>query len=312
MSDTWKPSATQHHLRLRADIVQKIRDFFRQRKVLEVETPLLSRSSAPDLHLDSLSTDIGWLHTSPEYPMKRMLCAGYGDIYQICKVFRANESGPRHNPEFTMLEWYRVGWDLKELMNEVSDLIQSITGPKRSHYIDYRTAVKDACGMDPFTATDQDLQQKATEISGMACDQEDRDTCLDLLMTHLVEPSLDPDSLTFIQYYPASQAALAQKCWHDGVEVAERFEAYLGGLELANGYHELADAKEQKQRFDAQNGLRQASGKPVMPLDETFLSALENGLPDCSGVALGLDRLVMLATEADHIDQVIAFPFDRA
>jgi lysyl-tRNA synthetase class 2 len=312
MTSPWQPTASLAQLQQRAAQLQKIRHFFQQRSILEVETPLLSKSAAPDLHLDSLSCGQYWLHTSPEYPMKRLLCAGYGDIYQICKVFRADESGRRHNPEFTMLEWYRVGWTMTDLMSEVAELIQTIAGTCNVIHLDYRDAVSNACQLDPFSASDTELQQLASQHSGMDCDSEDRDTCLDLIMTHLVEPSLAPDSLTFIQYYPASQAALAQKTVRNGQPVAERFEAYLGGLELANGYHELANAEEQRARFQMENQQRQAAGKHIMPLDEAFLAALEQGMPDCCGVALGVDRLIMLATGADHIDQVIAFPFNRA
>jgi lysyl-tRNA synthetase class 2 len=246
--------------------------------------------------------------------MKRLLAAGCGDIWQICKVYRDGESGRFHNPEFTMIEWYRLGVDHHALMSDVERLIGAMLPPSRafdrSERLTYREAVHLHAGIDPFDDPDAVLIARL-ESSGIEVPREvrgDRDGCLDLIMATLVGPQLGHDRLTFIYDYPASQAALAQIRG----PVASRFEAYMDGLELANGFHELGNSPEQRARFERDLAERTKRGLPPMPVDERFLAALGHGLPECSGVALGFDRLVMCATGANHIDAVLAFPFDRA
>lgn len=299
-------------------MLRAVRDYFAATRALEVDTPTLSAAAATDVHLASVeSTASGrrrFLHTSPEYPMKRLLAAGSGDIWQICKVYRDGESGRWHNPEFTLIEWYRLGVDHHALMSDVERLISAVL-PASCHFdraerLTYREAVQLHTGMDAFRDPTSMLAARL-ESAGIEVPKdvrEDRDACLDLIMGALVGPQLGHDRLTFIYDYPASQAALAKVRG----EVASRFEAYLNGIELANGFHELADAREQRSRFERDREERARRGLPMTPIDERFLGALQHGLPECSGVALGFDRLVMCATGAEHIDEVIAFPFDRA
>lgn len=316
----WRPGADITLLQQRARMLQTLRAFFAQRDVLEVETPVLLRHAVTDRHIDSIpaSPDSAgaWLQTSPEYPMKRLLAAGSGPIYQVCKVFRAGEAGRRHNPEFTMLEWYRPGFDHHALMDEVDTLVrellgESVLGPTVK--LSYRQLFEQYLQLDPFTVTLPELQQRAAQaaIEIIGHDALDRDDWLDLLLTHLVEPQLPTDRPVFIHDYPASQAALARLQQVDGVEVACRFELYLGGLELANGYYELLDPVEQRQRFETDQHRRQEQGRRVPDMDEKFLAALEHGLPDCAGVALGLDRLLMIASGKDDIRDVLSFSLDR-
>ena len=320
-------------LRHRAAWLARIRAFFAARNVLEVETPILSAAALPDPHLDSfavhaaagLSTNsistptTGYLHTSPEFPMKRLLAAGSGCIYQIARVFRAGELGRRHQPEFTLLEWYRVGFDHQHLMTEVAALVTDLltdalplAEPER---LSYRTAFLRHLQLDPLNTDVAQLHTCAQHhgISippGMPTTV--LDPWLDLLLTHCIEPHLGQGRLSFLYDYPASQAALA-RLRPDDPAIAERFELYLHGVELANGFHELGDATEQRRRFEAENAARYAQGQPVMPLDAHFLAALEEaGLPDCAGVALGLDRLLMLALGKTTLQEVMAFPADRA
>jgi lysyl-tRNA synthetase class 2 len=247
--------------------------------------------------------------------MKRLLAAGSGPIWQLCKVFRDGERGSRHNPEFTLLEWYRPGFAMHDLVDEVVALLRRVLGGDlREERLTYAQAFARALGLDPHGATIEALQAAALQagVAGADCLQlPDRDAWLDLLLTHCVEPGLGTDGITVVHDYPPGQAALA--CVRDGdPPVAERFEVYVRGLELANGFHELADAAEQRRRFEADNSRRRSAGLPEMPIDERLLAALESGLPDCCGVALGVDRLVMLATGAQRIDEVIAFPLERA
>ncbi|HWP94323.1 MAG TPA: EF-P lysine aminoacylase EpmA [Gammaproteobacteria bacterium] len=317
----WRPTASLDVLRLRAELLVRIRAFFATRGVLEVETPVLSAAAAPDPHLTSPVTRLTaagggtfYLHTSPEYPMKRLLAAGYGDIWQLCRVFRDGERGARHNPEFTLLEWYRIGFDHHTLMNEVSALLRQVLDGHlelgADERLTYREAFRRHAGLDPFEATDETLraavQRLGGETRGLA-----RDALLDFLGGHVVYPALGHGRPTFLYDFPASQAALA-RVRDDDPAVAERFEVFVDGIELANGYHELADAREQRARFERHNRERAAAGLPVMPLDERLLAALAHGLPDCAGVALGFDRLVMLAAGARRIEEVIAFPVERA
>lgn len=322
----WRPSASIESLRVRAEIVGRIRRFFCQRNILEVETPLLSWAGVTDVYIDSIPAWYSgpgapdghtlYLHTSPEYAMKRLLAAGSGAIYQICKVFRQGERGRRHNPEFTMLEWYRPGWDHHALMAEVEALVREVLPAAialgESEYISYRDLFLRSLDLDPFCAGLEALKATARAHGvNYQVDDPDRDTWLDLLLSHLIEPQLGQGRLTFVYDYPPSQAALARVQQQDP-PVAARFELYLNGVELANGFHELTDVAEQRSRFEADLRQRQQLGKPQPPRDEALLSALEAGLPECAGVALGLDRLVMQAVKTRSIDEVISFPIERA
>lgn len=325
----WRPSATLEILKLRARLLHGMRAFFRERGVLEVDTPFLSSAATPDPTLASFTTrytgplfpagqDL-YLHTSPEFPMKRLLAAGSGAIYQICKVFRDGESGARHNPEFTLLEWYRPGMDHHALMLEVDALVrQSLHGLvtlATTEMLSYREAFERHTGLDPHTASSEDFAAtaRAHAIHAPAELTSHHDTAIwcDLLLTHIVEPRLGQGRLTFLTDYPATQAALA-RVRPGQPPLAERFELYLHGIELANGFHELGDAAEQRTRFERQLHARHVAGQPAVPLDERFLAALTHGLPDCSGVALGVDRLVMLAAGARTLSEVLAFPIERA
>lgn len=316
----WRPSASQAALKSRAQQLAFVRGFFAEREVLEVETPVLGRHGVTDLNLDGIKADVsvpgchgGWLQTSPEYHMKRLLAAGSGSIYQVSRVFRNGERGSRHNPEFSLLEWYRVGFDDAALMTEVADLVCGWLGCGRPQTVSYREAMQAGAGLDPFEASDQALRQRCAQwLDASQLEALDRDGCLDLLMSFAVEPDLGRDVPTFIVGYPASQAALARVSEQEGHAVAHRFELYVDGLELCNGYWELADADEQRRRFDADNRLRELAGKPVMAVDQAFLNAIEAGLPDCAGVALGLDRLLMLKLGAREIAEVLTFPVERA
>ncbi len=316
----WRPSASPAALRSRAQQLAFVRGFFAEREVLEVETPVLAQHGVTDVNLDGVAADVsaagrtgGWLQTSPEYHMKRLLAAGSGSIYQISKVFRNGERGRRHNPEFSMLEWYRLGYDDTALMAEVADLVCGWLGCARPMQVSYRDAMLAWAEVDPFEVSNQDLRRCCEQwLQPDQIAQLDRDGCLDLLMSFSVEPNLGRGAPEFIVGYPASQAALARVSEVDGHPVAHRFELYIDGLELCNGYWELVDASEQRRRFEADNRLRQQSGKPGMALDEAFLDAVEAGLPDCAGVALGLDRLLMLKLGARDIAEVLAFPFERA
>jgi len=323
----WRPTVSLDRLRLRASILTRIRAYFSRRDVLEVDTPVLSPAASTDPALASFKThyhgpcaaegDIRYLHTSPEFPMKRLLAAGSGAIYQICKVFRDGESGALHNPEFTLLEWYRTGFDHIDLMDEVeqllADVLLDIMPVASVHHWCYRDVFNEITGIDPFTATPAELRtylQSTHEVTAVGLADADRDAWLDLVMTHVIEPRLG-DGLVFVRDYPASQAALARL--RSGTPpVAARFEVYLNGIELANGFHELTDAVEQRQRFENELERRRQTGVEVVQPDERFLSALNAGLPDCAGVALGLDRLLMLASGSECVQDVIAFPFDTA
>ena len=321
MTDRWRPSAALSVLRRRADLLAATRAFFAARSVLEVETPVLSAGGVTDPQIESLTTRVTgfpqafYLSTSPEFPMKRLLAAGSGDIYQICKVFRDGETGRWHNPEFTMIEWYRLGFDDAALMSEVEDLVRSLLAPERqlpaAERLSYAAALQRHAGVDVYAADEHTLAAAAA-AHGIVCDATlDRDARLDLLMGFVVGPRLGSPRPTFICDYPASQASLA-RLKPGSPSVAARFEFYLDGIELANGFHELSNATEQRARFLQDLSTRRDRGQPAPHIDEGLLGALSAGLPDCAGVALGLDRLVALSVGADAIAQAMAFPIERA
>jgi lysyl-tRNA synthetase class 2 len=320
-SASWRPTASPAALRRRAAALRFTREFFHERNVLEVETPAMVNAPVSDVNLGSVRVDVPgkatplFLHTSPEYAMKRLLAAGSGDIYQICRVYRGAERGRQHNPEFTMLEWYRLGFSLVDLMNEVAELTRGLLGQEalRVEMLSYREAVARHAGFDPIEAADGELR-RAAQALGFDSQQArpaSRDELLDLIVGAQVGPALGASSLTFVQGYPASQAALARLDAGDP-RVALRFELYYKGIELANGYHELSNVAEQRQRFAADQQIRKTRGLPVNTLDPHLLAALDAGLPDCAGVALGFDRVLMLALGAGSIDEVLAFPVERA
>lgn len=294
------------------------REFFASRGVLEVETPLLSAGAVTDPHIESLSTEVGgsrvYLCPSPEYAMKRLLAAGAGDIYQICKAFRDGERGRWHNPEFTLIEWYRVGFDDAALMSEVEALIGRLLQPYRpvapAERLSYAAALQRHAGVDA-SAGDDELTACAVR-HGIVCSAAlDRDAKLDLLVGMVVGPRLGWDRPCFICDYPPSQAALA-RLKQSRPAVAARFELYVDGLELANGFHELLDAGEQRRRFSQDLALRRARGQSLPPADPHLIAALQAGLPDCAGVALGFDRLVAVALRAQRLSEVLAFTIDNA
>lgn len=311
-------------MRLRARLNACIREFFAERGVLEVETPLMSMAGNTDPNIASFALEFGgrtdgasrtrWLRTSPEFPLKRLLAAGLGDCYELGRVFRDGEAGGRHNPEFTMLEWYRLGWDHRRLIGEAVALVgaalQLVEREATLVEIEYHQLYRQRLGIDPATATLGELQAALDEVvidpQGLT-----RDDWLDLLMTHRLQPSFADDQLLAIYDYPASQCALARVRQGDP-PVAERFELYLGPLELANGYHELRDAAEQRQRFERDLAVRTDRSDRRPSLDERLLQALAAGFPDCAGVALGVDRLLMALLRSSRISDVLAFEFGRA
>ena len=316
-------SALLQALRQRAALNAMVRRFFAEREVLEVETPILSAAGNTEPNIDSFHTDFSghrdagarrrWLRTSPEFPLKRLLAAGVGDCYELGRVFRNGEAGGRHNPEFTMLEWYRVGWDHHRLIDETASLVQqalALVGRVATlQVIDYRTLYLQRIGVDPFEASIAELR---LPLAGIQIDAAGlgRDDWLDLLMTHCIQPHFDDTVMTVVHDWPASQAALA-RIRDDTPPRAERFELYLGPVELANGYHELGDAQEQRARFEADHARRQARGDVLPPLDEALLAALP-ALPACAGVAVGMDRLLMAMGRTARIADVLAFDFSRA
>lgn len=319
------PSASFDTLRLRARLNTALRGFFAERGVPEVETPMLSRAGNTDPNVASFETGFSghvsagprtrWLRTSPEFPLKRLLAAGFGDCYELGRVFRDGEAGGRHNPEFTMLEWYRVGWDQYQLADETVALVQGALAlvDRRADVVQttYRALYRDALGLDPMTAADAELQAALGDVQ---IDPEGltRDDWLDLLMTHRIQPANPAERILVVHDYPASQCMLARVTERNGVQVAERFELYLGALELANGYHELADGAEQRARFERDHAVRRSRGDTLPAIDEALLGALDAGFPDCAGVALGVDRLMMAMLGTGRIADVITFDFARA
>lgn len=319
VGDDWPPIASLAALRQWAELLSRVRAFFARRALLEVTTPLLCATTATDPQLASFVVSEGepqprFLQTSPELAMKRLLAAGSGPIYQISKAFRQHERGARHNPEFHLLEWYRPGFSLEQLMDEVAELVAELTGHRQFERLSYRTLFERYLGLDPFASPLDALERTARgQIELAPAMAGDRQFWLDLLLTHLIEPQLASIPALFVHDYPPEQAALARlRRDEHGAWVAARFELYLDGIEIANGYDELTDADEQRRRFIADNQQRQRLGQPQRPVDERLLAALAAGLPATAGVALGLERLAMVASGQHEIDAVIAFPFERA
>lgn len=323
MSD-WQPSASFDALHLRARLNATVRAFFAERSVTEVETPVMSVAGNTDPNIASFHLEFSgrtdgaprtrWLRTSPEYPLKRLLAAGFGDCYELGRVFRDGEAGGRHNPEFTMLEWYRLGWDHTRLIEETVELVRAalalVDRSATLTRVDYHSLYRERLGFDPATTDEETLRRALGDVvidpAGLT-----RDDWLDLLMTHRLQPAFPADQLLAIYDYPASQCALA-RVRADEVPVAERFELYLGPLELANGYHELADPIEQGARFDRDLRLRRERGDALPPRDERLLRGLAAGFPHCAGVALGMDRLMMALMGSGRIADVLAFDFARS
>lgn len=316
----WQPTATIEAVRMRARLNEMIRKFFSERGVLEVETPILSAAGNTDpniegfrLHFSRAGETQRWLRTSPEFALKRLVASGVGSCYELGRVFRSGEMGRMHNPEFSMLEWYRIGWTHHQLMDECAELVKdALHMAGRSATVretSFRHLYQEHLGIDPLTASEAELRAPLAVFDIRAVGLS-RDDWLDLLMTHLIQPSIPDNRILLIYDYPKSQAALARIRQGD-VPVAERFELFLGPIELANGYHELNDAEEQRERFDRDLSQRQKRGTALPPMDERLLAALPR-LPDCAGVALGVDRLLMAMLGGDRVADVIAFPFDRA
>ena len=318
--DNWRPGASLESLKQRARMLKDVRAFFDARDVLEVETPVLASAGNTDPHIESLQTifreQTYYLNTSPEFAMKRLLADNGVAIFQICKAFRDDELGLMHNPEFSMLEWYRPGFDMAQLMDEVEALVLSLREDALDEFtrFSYGQVFEKYARLNPHQASAEDCRECAIQhgIEQPVGLDDQKDEWLDWLLTQLVLPSLPSDQFAFIYDYPASQCALARLRENEqGIQVASRFELFYGETELANGFHELTDAEEQRQRFEAENEMRLIENKPVIPIDDHLLNALESGLPDCSGVALGLDRLLMALTAKDSIEDVLSFPWLR-
>jgi len=319
---SWQTKLTWHNAKIKAGIIEDIRLFFSERGVLEVDTPLLSNGTITDEHLDAFSvfydyfsdSPVGhpsklFLQTSPEFAMKRLLASGYGCIFQITKAFRDEAYGRFHNPEFTMLEWYRLGFDHFTLMNEVSELLQQVLRCKPPQRMTYQEAFINNVHVDPLATSNDELitlLKRHDKLSDWLVNESDIDILLQLVFSELIEPEIGLDAPCFIYNFPRSQASLA-KISEDDERVAERFECYYQGIELANGFHELTDVDIQRARFEQDNAKRILTNKPERPIDQKFLLALKSGLPACAGVALGIDRLLMLAMKEKHIEQVQSF-----
>ena len=323
---SWKPTLTWEYAQKRAQVLQKIRQFFNELNVVEVETPALSQGTVTDMHLDAItcrydflsdsspeqSTNL-YLQTSPEFHMKRLLAAGYGCIFQIAKAFRHEEAGRFHNPEFTLLEWYRLGFDHFTLMDEVAELLKMILDCKEPTQTTYQQLFIDVLNIDPLIATRTQLLsliKQCGKLSNWLTVEQDNDILLQFIFSEIIEPKIGNESPCFVYNFPRSQASLAKACPED-FRVAQRFECYFKGVELVNGFNELTDAEVQLERFESDNRKRKTLFLPEMPIDKNFISALSQGLPQCAGVALGIDRLIMLALKAEHIEQVVSFPIER-
>ena len=316
----WLPSASPEGLAARADLLQVLRHFFRDRGVMEVDTPLLSQGTVPDPGIDVFTLPGGgeepdrYLQTSPESAMKRLLAAGSGDIFQICKAFRQGEAGRHHNPEFTLLEWYRVGWDHAALMREVAELLGTVLSSDGWQVWPYRALFVELLGVDPL-----DEQTSLTTLTDLAQSRIgsvpeglDRDAVLDLLMSHCIEPGISDWGVVFITDFPPSQAAMARCISVGDATVAARFECYVHGKELANGYWEQCDPAVLTAQLQAENTRRQQRGLPQRPIDERLLAAHRHGLPKCAGVALGVDRLLAVKLGAESLEEIISFGWASA
>jgi|AntRauTorckE6833_2_1112554.scaffolds.fasta_scaffold11931_3 lysyl-tRNA synthetase class 2 len=316
----WQPGSGPTQLQERARLLAAARHFFSRRGVLEVNTPVLGTAGATDPWLDSFTTQLEgqtqlqtlYLQTSPEFFMKRLLAAGSGPIYQLGPCFRNGEISWRHNPEFWMLEWYRPEWTLTELQRETCELVDELLGAADYQQLTYKQAFLEIVGLHPFAASLEELRDASHACSGIDAEPLDRDGCLDLLISHQVEPALKEKGRVFLTDFPASQAALAEVAQdEEGYSVARRFELYIQGIEVANAYQELTSAEEQARRFAEDNRQRQTLGRPEVAVDQNLLAALQAGMPACSGIALGFDRLVMLACGANNLDEVQAFNVGR-
>lgn len=324
---SWQSTLSWNNAQRRAVILQQIRQFFAERNVVEVETPALSQNTVTDVYLEALScrynflTDSSisqfaplYLQTSPEFHMKRLIASGYGCIFQIAKAFRHEEFGRYHNPEFTMLEWYRINFDHFDLMNEVIDLLKAVLHCAEPTIKTYQELFIERVALDPLTATSTELIfliDQHSKLSDWLIKSNDKDMLLTFIFSEIIEPTIGHNEPCFVYNFPRSQASLAKLCPHDN-RVAQRFECYYRGIELANGFNELTNHDNQVKRFQADNIKRKMAGLAEKTIDQNFLSALSYGLPQCSGVALGIDRLVMLALKKEHIEDVIAFPISRA
>ena len=319
MAEDWRPRATLSNIKQRARLLQTIRAFMAERGVLEVETPALGTGGSTDPSLHSFTTTFHspgagtprtfYLHTSPEFAMKRLLAAGSGSIYQIARVFRDAECGRLHQPEFTLLEWYRTDFDHHQLMDEIADLLE-ILNLGQSRKVAYGKLFQERTGIDPHDG-DVATLYKAAADNGLVNPDRDRKTLLEFLFDRLIGSDLGHDAPLFVYDYPACQAALA-RVRRDPRPVAERFELFMRGMEIANGFNELRDAEEQRARFEAENALRREQGRAEIAVDARLLAALEHGLPPCAGVAVGLDRLLMVLSGSDSIDDVVTFPSNRS
>lgn len=315
-SRDWRPRAAAEILKKRARLLEEIRTFMRDREILEVETPILNPGGNPEPHLQSLVTRLNattsdkgtalYLHTSPEFGMKRLLASGSGSIYQICKVFRDAETGRYHQPEFTMLEWYRVGFDQHDLMDEIDELLV-VLGSSAARRVTYNEVFHQYTGLDAHAAGDDVLLRKAQEL-GLSAANADRSLLLDFLFSSQVAPRLGRAGPCFVHDFPACQAALARIRRENGTELAERFELFINGIEIANGYNELTSYSEQESRFEQDNRRRMDLGLPAIPWDPDLIAALRAGMPDCAGVALGIDRLLMVLAGVDALEDVLTFP----
>ncbi len=313
----WRPAASLAALQDRAAGLKWLRDFFSDRGVLEVETPLLMSSTVTDPHIEGFSVPFSdhdrYLQTSPEYAMKRLLAAGSGSIFQICKAFRVGEVGRKHNPEFTILEWYREGFDHFDLMDEVELLVGGYLGRGDVTRISYAELFEEYFEVNPHSIDDVALTNLARSQLDTDFKDATRDTWLDLLMSGVIEPQLARRGLVFVYDFPASQAALSRlTVTAQGDSIGQRFELYVDGVELVNGYHELLDAEEQRRRFERDNEQRKQLSRPPRALDEKFLAALDSGIPACAGAALGVDRLLMLACKSKSIAEAVSFDWVRA
>ncbi len=318
---SWQPLPGVESSLRRAAMLKRARDFFEQRNVLEVDTPILSRFAVSDPQIENIEVTLqldpgkSWyLQTSPEYCMKRLLSAGYPDIYEICKVFRDAERGRHHQPEFTMVEWYRLNFGLNDIMQDTVEFIACLVDTKRfvraPVFLSYRQVFSKFAGID-LLKVDVGMLAKSVAADDQLKDSlgDRRDDWLNLVLAERISRKFPPDQLTVLHHYPASQAALAQIC-PDDVSVSDRFEVFAGAIELANGYVELLDAKEQIGRFEKDQMMRKEAGKQQRPIDDAFIAALESGLPACAGVAVGFDRVHMLNEGADDIRGALTFSFE--